>query len=157
MPGVLDVSWHPDIAELYVAADVLVTDYSSSMFDFAVTGKPLSSTPTTSRPTATSTAASTSSWSRSRPARWSAPQDELAAALNDLPGVQRAYAERYRTFQQTYCVLDDGRATKRVGRFVKSQLLARRDEALARGLSAGRRALSVLAPTCAPCERGRDR
>ena len=30
----------PRIRELYLAADVLVTDYSSAMFDFAVTGKP---------------------------------------------------------------------------------------------------------------------
>src|SRR3954468_22377548 len=40
-PAVRDVSAHPDIAELYAAADVLVTDYSSSMFDFANTGRPL--------------------------------------------------------------------------------------------------------------------
>ena len=32
---------HPDVSELYLAADVLVTDYSSTMFDFAVTGRPL--------------------------------------------------------------------------------------------------------------------
>src|SRR5207253_3081410 len=38
---VRDVSAHPDIRELYLAADVLVTDYSSAMFDFAVTGRPI--------------------------------------------------------------------------------------------------------------------
>ena len=38
---VLDVSDHPDVAELYLATDVLVTDYSSAMFDFAVTGRPV--------------------------------------------------------------------------------------------------------------------
>ena len=38
---VLDVSDHPDIAELYLAADVLVSDYSSAIYDFAVTGKPI--------------------------------------------------------------------------------------------------------------------
>src|SRR4051794_18709764 len=32
---------HPDISELYLAADVLITIYSSVMFDYAVTGKPL--------------------------------------------------------------------------------------------------------------------
>ena len=36
-----DVSLHPDVSELYLAADVLVTDYSSTMFDFAVTGRPM--------------------------------------------------------------------------------------------------------------------
>ncbi|MGI3780537.1 MAG: CDP-glycerol glycerophosphotransferase family protein, partial [Janthinobacterium lividum] len=39
--GLVDVSDNPDIAELYLAADTMVTDYSSAMFDFAVTGKPL--------------------------------------------------------------------------------------------------------------------
>jgi CDP-glycerol glycerophosphotransferase len=38
---VVDVSDYPDIADLYLATDVLVTDYSSAMFDFAVTGKPM--------------------------------------------------------------------------------------------------------------------
>ncbi len=36
-----DVSSYPDNRELFLAADVLVTDYSSVMFDFAVTGKPM--------------------------------------------------------------------------------------------------------------------
>src|SRR4051794_9303548 len=41
MPGVLDVSLYPDVRDLYLVADVLVTDYSSVMFDFGVTGKPM--------------------------------------------------------------------------------------------------------------------
>jgi len=39
-PGVVDVTTHPNITALLAAADVLVTDYSSVMFDFAVTGRP---------------------------------------------------------------------------------------------------------------------
>lgn len=37
----IDGSFVPNINELYAAADVLITDYSSVMFDFAVTGKPI--------------------------------------------------------------------------------------------------------------------
>ena len=37
----IDVTSYPDIAELMLIADVLVTDYSSVMFDFAATGKPM--------------------------------------------------------------------------------------------------------------------
>jgi CDP-glycerol glycerophosphotransferase len=37
----IDVSSYPDISDLYLAADVLLTDYSSTMFDFALTGKPI--------------------------------------------------------------------------------------------------------------------
>jgi CDP-glycerol glycerophosphotransferase len=40
-PGVRNVSRWPDVTELYLAADVLLTDYSSAMVDFAATGKPL--------------------------------------------------------------------------------------------------------------------
>jgi CDP-glycerol glycerophosphotransferase (TagB/SpsB family) len=36
-PGVVDVTAHPDVSPLLAAADVLVTDYSSVMFDFGVT------------------------------------------------------------------------------------------------------------------------
>jgi CDP-glycerol glycerophosphotransferase len=39
--GVLDVTSYPDISELFLIADVLITDYSSVMFDFSVTGKPI--------------------------------------------------------------------------------------------------------------------
>ena len=39
--GTIDVTNYKNVAELYLAADVLVTDYSSSMFDFSVTGKPM--------------------------------------------------------------------------------------------------------------------
>jgi CDP-glycerol glycerophosphotransferase len=39
--GVLDVTSYPDISELFLVADVLITDYSSVMFDFSVTGKPI--------------------------------------------------------------------------------------------------------------------
>jgi CDP-glycerol glycerophosphotransferase len=39
--GVLDVTTYPDISELFLVADALITDYSSVMFDFSVTGKPL--------------------------------------------------------------------------------------------------------------------
>lgn len=38
---ILDVSGYPEIQELYLVSDVLVTDYSSVFFDFAVLGRPI--------------------------------------------------------------------------------------------------------------------
>jgi CDP-glycerol glycerophosphotransferase (TagB/SpsB family) len=38
---VLDVTRYPDISDLYLAADALVTDYSSVFFDFILTDKPM--------------------------------------------------------------------------------------------------------------------
>jgi CDP-glycerol glycerophosphotransferase len=38
---IVDVSAYPVVEDLYLAADVLLTDYSSAMFDFAVLDRPL--------------------------------------------------------------------------------------------------------------------
>ena len=37
---IVDATMYPDMQELLVAADMLITDYSSSMFDYALSGKP---------------------------------------------------------------------------------------------------------------------
>jgi CDP-glycerol glycerophosphotransferase len=36
-----DVTRYPDVADLFLAADALVTDYSSVMFDFVLTDRPV--------------------------------------------------------------------------------------------------------------------
>jgi len=38
---IVDVSAYPTVEDLYLAADVMLTDYSSAMFDFAVLDRPL--------------------------------------------------------------------------------------------------------------------
>ena len=40
-PRVIDVTGFPDTSQLLLVADALITDYSSVMFDFSVTGKPM--------------------------------------------------------------------------------------------------------------------
>jgi CDP-glycerol glycerophosphotransferase (TagB/SpsB family) len=40
-PRVREVTRYPDIADLYLAADAMVTDYSSAFFDFAAVDKPM--------------------------------------------------------------------------------------------------------------------
>ena len=40
-PGLIDVTGYPDVSDLMLVADVLVTDYSSVMFDWVSTGRPI--------------------------------------------------------------------------------------------------------------------
>ena len=40
-PGLIDVTGYPDASDLLLVADVLVTDYSSVMFDWVSTGRPI--------------------------------------------------------------------------------------------------------------------
>jgi CDP-glycerol glycerophosphotransferase len=92
----------------------MVTDYSSTMFDFAVTGKPMlfftydladyadrqrgfyfDLAPIAPGPLLTTTA-------------------DVLDALADLPAVARQHGERYAAFRETFCRLEDGHATDRV-------------------------------------------
>ena len=40
-PGLIDVTTYPDMADLLLAADIVITDYSSLMFDITATSTPL--------------------------------------------------------------------------------------------------------------------
>jgi CDP-glycerol glycerophosphotransferase len=114
LPGVVDVSLVPDVAELYCAADVLVTDYSSTMFDFAITGRPMiflvpdldefgsvergfyfDLAPVAPGPLVRSTS-------------------EVVDALGDIDAVAERFAERYVAFRTTYTGLEDGHSGDRV-------------------------------------------
>ena len=112
--AVCDVSFHPDIRDLYLAADVLVTDYSSAMFDFAVTGKPIVSFAYDLDSYRDDLRGFYLDLEEVAPGPVVRTSAELLDALADLPGVQSAYAERYAAFRERFCGLDDGHATERV-------------------------------------------
>ncbi len=113
-PAVRDVSFYADISRLYLAADVLVTDYSSAMFDFAITGRPilfytydLADYQNRSRgfyfdftPVAPGPLLSTS--------------QAVLDALRDLHGVSERHGESYARFRERFCHLEDGHASDRV-------------------------------------------
>jgi CDP-glycerol glycerophosphotransferase len=112
--AIKDVSFYPDISELYLAADVLMTDYSSTMFDFAVTAKPeLFFVPDleTYRDT---TRGFYFEFEPVAPGPLLTDTDGVIAALRDLPAVTAAHADRYATFRERFAHLEDGHATQRV-------------------------------------------
>ena len=113
-PAVHDVSLHPDISELYLAADVLVTDYSSTMFDFAVTGRPQLFYTYDLAAYRDSLRGFYFDFAPVAPGPLLETTPELVDALGDLDGVTARYAERYAAFQERFAHLEDGRATERV-------------------------------------------
>ncbi|MFJ6063877.1 CDP-glycerol glycerophosphotransferase family protein [Streptomyces tendae] len=115
---ILDVSGRPSVEELCLAADLLVTDYSSLMFDFAVLDD---------RPIALYVP----DWERYRRERGvyfdllAAPPGVVATTVPELAHAissgrtGEAEATRLRqAFRERFCPHDDGRASERVVRRV---------------------------------------
>jgi CDP-glycerol glycerophosphotransferase len=115
-PGapVLDVSAEPDVAELYLAADVLVTDYSSVLFDFAVTGKPVLLFTYDLERYRDHLRGFYVDLAEIAPGPLLETSKELVDALLDLDAVVAEHAEAAARFRDTYCSLEDGHAADRV-------------------------------------------
>ncbi|SDM17435.1 CDP-glycerol glycerophosphotransferase [Nonomuraea maritima] len=108
-----DVTTYPDIAELLLVADVLVTDYSSVMFDFACTGRPI-----------LLYGYDLAKYSNKRgvyldlaeqgPGPLLSTSVDVIEALRSIDEVTAAHADRYDAFRATFAPRDDGKATARV-------------------------------------------
>ena len=114
VPGVLDVSYYPEVGDLYLAADVLVTDYSSTQFDFAVTGKPIVYFVYDLDHYRSALRGFYFELRDIAPGPLLSETDEVLDALADLDGVRARYADRYAAFQAQFCHREDGHATDRV-------------------------------------------
>ena len=113
-PRVYDASLYPDVRDLYLAADVLITDYSSAMFDFAVTGKPLFYYAYDLDRFRDEIRGFYFDLEPQAPGPILRDEVALAEAVLNADAVREDYAARYLEFQETYCSLEDGRATDRV-------------------------------------------
>jgi CDP-glycerol glycerophosphotransferase len=114
---ILDVSRHPSVEELCLAADVLVTDYSAIMFDYAVLDRPV--------------VIHAPDWEVYRRLRGTY-FDLLAEPPGVVTVTDDALVEAFRSgavwgqeasrlraaFRAKFCTLDDGRAAERVVRRV---------------------------------------
>lgn len=112
--GVLDVTHHPDINDLLLAADLLVTDYSSVMFDYAVTGKPIVYLAPDLEEYRDQTRGFYLDFEGIAPGPICRSNDEVIDVLLHLEATTDAYAERHRAFVSQFAPKDDGRAAARV-------------------------------------------
>lgn len=114
VPGVVDVSDHPDINDLYLAADVLVTDYSSAMFDFALTGRPIVCFAYDLAHYRDVVRGFYFDLHEIAPGPVVATSEEVLDAVADLEGLRTASKDRYEAFTATFCHAEDGHAADRV-------------------------------------------
>jgi CDP-glycerol glycerophosphotransferase len=115
-PGapVIDVSDRAESAELYLAADMLVTDYSSAMFDFAVTGKPMVFYTYDLEHYRDDVRGFYFDLAEVAPGPLVRTSEELVEAIADSDVAASELAGRYARFRDTFCSLEDGHATDRV-------------------------------------------
>jgi CDP-glycerol glycerophosphotransferase len=111
-PGVVDVSYYRDVRELYLAADVLVTDYSSVMFDFVLTGKPVVFYAYDLERFRDEIRGFYFDLFPQAPGPVVRTEDELVDALLHLE--PERFSTRYEAFRSAYGGLEDGRSTDRV-------------------------------------------
>ncbi len=115
----VNVSHYPDISDLYLVADVLVTDYSSVMFDFVNTGRPMLFFTHDLEDYRDDLRGFYFDFEAEAPGPLLAQTTEVIDALADLDRVAAAHAERYDAFRERFASLEDGRAAARfVDRFL---------------------------------------
>ncbi|MFJ5017310.1 CDP-glycerol glycerophosphotransferase family protein [Streptomyces griseoluteus] len=123
---IVDVSTYDPVEELCLAADVLVTDYSSIMFDYANLDRPI--------------VVHADDWETYRttrgvyfdlmaeaPGRVARTQEELTEILTSGAWRDETAAKARTAFRRRFCEFDDGRAAERV---VRRVFLGEPEEAL---------------------------
>jgi CDP-glycerol glycerophosphotransferase len=111
---VMDVSGYPEVQELFLASDVLVTDYSSVFFDYANLRRPMLFYAYDLESYRDTLRGFYLDYDADLPGPVVQTEDELYAALEDLENVAEAYAERYEQFVREYNPNEDGHAAERV-------------------------------------------
>ncbi|MFH9619235.1 CDP-glycerol glycerophosphotransferase family protein [Streptomyces pratensis] len=111
---VRDVSRHPDVAELMLISDVLVTDYSSLMFDFAQTGRPMLFHTYDLEHYRDTLRGFCFDFANRAPGPLFTDSAALVEALRDPDAATAGHREAYAGFREAFCDLDDGTAAAQV-------------------------------------------
>ncbi len=110
---VIDVTSYPDIADLFLIADVLITDYSSAMFDFAVTGRPMLFFTYDLERYRDKLRGFYFDFEAEAPGPLLRTSDDVIDALRSLDDLSRSYRAAYDAFAARFCSLDDGHSAAR--------------------------------------------
>ena len=115
---VRNVTSYPDIQDLYLVSDVCITDYSSVMFDFANTGRPMLFYTWDLESYRDELRGFYFDLEADAPGPLLRTTTEVGDALLDLEAVAQKYAPTYERFRERFCGWEDGHAAERVVREV---------------------------------------
>ena len=110
---VIDVAKWSNINELYIAADALVTDYSSVMFDYAILRRPIMLFVPDYETYANDIRGFYFDL-KEIPGPHCMETGELVDTLKDLDGYWKKYRSAYADYVKRFCPKDDGHAAERV-------------------------------------------
>jgi len=110
--NVIDVTGYPDVTDLFLAADALITDYSSVMFDFSVSGKPIFFFTPDLAHYGEQLRGFYFDLIEIAPGPVTGDPVELARAITTTDATE--FGERYEAWQERFNPLDDGQAAKRI-------------------------------------------
>lgn len=112
--NLLDVTTYPDMADLLLVADVLVTDYSSVMFDYAGTGRPIVFFTPDLAHYSTDLRGFYFDLLAEAPGPVVSTREDLKAAILASADGQPEYAARAAAWRKRFAPRDDGHAGRRV-------------------------------------------
>ncbi|KRE43742.1 CDP-glycerol glycerophosphotransferase family protein [Knoellia sp. Soil729] len=111
---VLDVTREPDVSPLLATADVLITDYSSVMFDFSASGRPMVFFVADEEEYSSTTRGLNWDLGARAPGPLVRTASECADAVLSATAERERWATRYASWQAEFNALDDGEASRRV-------------------------------------------
>ncbi|MGQ4438707.1 CDP-glycerol glycerophosphotransferase family protein [Streptomyces violaceoruber] len=114
---IVDVSGHSRVEDLYLAADALITDYSSAMFDYAVLDRPIVSY-VPDWDVYSAVRGTYFDLLQEPPGAVATTQTELLGLLTSGTYDTPETTKRRDGFRRRFCEFDDGRAAERVVRHV---------------------------------------
>lgn len=109
-----DCSKYDDIQELYMIADILITDYSSVFFDYANTLNPMLFYAYDYEKYKDSIRGFYLDMEEELPGPVIKNDEALLEAIMNIDKIQVEYKDRYQTFHKKFCSLEDGKASKEV-------------------------------------------
>ncbi|MEH7116850.1 CDP-glycerol glycerophosphotransferase family protein [Neobacillus vireti] len=110
---VYNVSSYDDIQELYLISDLLITDYSSVMFDYANLDRPIIFFTYDLSRYGSQVRGFYFDFQKEAPGPIVLKQEPLFHAIENIDKLRDLYKERYEHFKEKFCHWEDGNAAKR--------------------------------------------